>query len=199
MRGCARARACVCMYVCMCVCMCVCVCVCVCVCERPRTRASDRTKHRRFDTARCDFTERRLVHAQLAHCAGATARPTPVGNTLYAAAGGYVESTFQRRFITSCNTIMWPTSREERCSRTVRPVQTSRKRSNFQLLNCESIVRSIPICIAKDDLRFRWKAVTRGKSGIIIRAMMRRKTVSFFLWFPPPPLWRKLRKSSPLW
>jgi len=40
--------------------------------EREGTRASDCTKRRRFDTLRCGFTVRRLVHAQLAHCAGAT-------------------------------------------------------------------------------------------------------------------------------
>lgn len=54
---------------------------------RETARASNRTKHRRFDTVRCDFTERRLVYTQLAHCAGATACPKPVGNVVYAAAG----------------------------------------------------------------------------------------------------------------
>jgi len=51
--------------------------------EAASSRASDRTKYRRFDTVRYDFTERRLVHAQLGHCAGATARSTPHRLTSY--------------------------------------------------------------------------------------------------------------------
>lgn len=57
---------------------------------------------------------------------------------------GYVEFTFQRRLIISCrrDNAANP-SREEMWSRPERSAQTSRKRSNFQLLNCESVAPPI--------------------------------------------------------
>lgn len=57
--------------------------------------------------------------------------------TLYAVAGGYIESAFQRQLITGCSAIMRPL-RAAGGAVADNPVQTFQKPSNFQLLNYES-------------------------------------------------------------
>lgn len=99
------------------------------------------------------------------------------------------------------------------------PVQTSRKQSNFQLLNCESTSDRFQSASQKTTYITLKSGHARRKSGIIIRAATATENAFFFSFRPRsgesstlpcrarmtralgfcPPLWWGPRKSSPLW
>jgi len=91
------------------------------------------------------------------------------------------ESAFPRRLITSRDNMPDPLRRRRGCRRK-RPVQTPRKRSNFQLLNCESTSDRFQSASQKTTYITAEKRSRAAKAGSLFARWRQRKRLFLFFF-----------------